>query len=75
MSALSPAKRERSARSNLGVAVRRGDPAQIATARRDHAAARLAQLIPSTLARGIVLNADQVEALTALLRADHGDNR
>lgn len=56
------------ARSNLGNATRRKDPAAIEQARRDLAAAKLEDYVQRTVADAPPLTDDQLKRITAMLR-------
>lgn len=55
-------------RSRLGVAARRRDPAEIAEAQRDHAAAKLAAYISRVVDEAPPLTDEQRDKLAVLLR-------
>lgn len=61
------------ARAQLAVATRRRDPEQIANARRDLAAEKLAQYVARTVADAPPLTAEQRDRIAALLRPTGGD--
>lgn len=56
------------AKSRLGVASRRHDPEEIAEARRDLAAAKLAQYVERVVAEAPPLSPEQADRIAALLR-------
>lgn len=60
------------ARSRVGVAVRLGDPAAEQNARRELAAAKLAEYIRRTVAEAPELTPEQRERLAVLLRGGDG---
>lgn len=59
------------ARSAVGVATRRGDPAKIEDARRELAAANLEAYIQRIVSEAPPLTSDQVAKITTLLRGGH----
>ncbi|KHL00433.1 hypothetical protein [Sinomonas humi] len=56
------------AKSRLGVAARRRDPEEIAEARRDLAAAKLAQYVERVVSAAPPLTPEQADRIAALLR-------
>ena len=59
-------------RSRVAVASRLGSPEDVAQARRDHAAAKLADTIERTVAAAPPLTPEQLDRLAGLLRAGGG---
>ncbi len=55
-------------RSKLATATRLGTEAEVAEARRDHAAAKIASVIEQAIADAPPLRPDQVDRITAILR-------